>query len=153
MAEYKDLKSELSNCSPFEQLLEYRLFYTESFEIYRTSASGLKEDNRGFYAYGPLGCALQSNKTDLWRRYFVIEEDMLENDDVILTPEDGFPTSRHVDKFADWVCKDHKKGECLRPGEKLHLHPGSFFCYFDRSLQASKFYSPFFSSLPYSDRA
>ena len=69
--------------------------------------------NRGFYAYGPLGCALQAN-VDLWRKHFVIEEEMLEIDDVILTPEDDFQTSRYVDKFADWMCKDPKKGECLR---------------------------------------
>ena len=51
---------------------------------------------------------------DLWRKHFVLEEDMLEIDDVILTPEDVFKTSGHVDKFADWMCKDPKKGEFLR---------------------------------------
>ena len=39
---------------------------------------------------------------------------MLKIDDVIFTLEDICQTSRHVDKFADWMRKDHKKGECLR---------------------------------------
>lgn len=114
MTEYKDHKGESFKRSPFEQLLKHRLFYTESFEIYRTGASGFKGDNRGLYTYGPPGCALQANLVDLWRKHFVFEEDMLEIDDVILTPEDVFKTSGHVDKFADWMCKDPKKGEFLR---------------------------------------
>lgn len=32
----------------------------------------------------------------------------------ILTPEDVFKTSGHVDKFADWMCKDPEKGEYIR---------------------------------------
>ena len=42
------------------------------------------------------------------------KEDMLEIHDIILTPEDVCQTRRHVDQFADWMRKDHKKGECLR---------------------------------------
>ena len=100
--------------SPFEQLLKHRLFYPESFEIYRTGASGFKGDSRGLYAYGPPGCAMQANLVDVWRKHFVLEEDMLEIDDVILNPEDVFKTSGHVDKLADWMCNDPKKCEVLR---------------------------------------
>ncbi len=39
---------------------------------------------------------------------------MLELDCTILTPEDVFKTSGHVDKFADWMCKDIEKGDYLR---------------------------------------
>ena len=97
----------------FESLLKRRLFYTESFEIYRTSGN-LTGDSRGLYDYGPPGCALQSNIVDLWRKHFVLQEDMLELDCTILTPEEVFKTSGHVDKFEDWMCKDLKKGEFLR---------------------------------------
>ncbi|OJJ67714.1 hypothetical protein ASPBRDRAFT_78386 [Aspergillus brasiliensis CBS 101740] len=97
----------------FESLLKRRLFYTESFEIYRTSGK-LKGDSRGLYDYGPPGCALQSNIVDLWRKHFVLQEDMLELDCTVLTPEEVFKTSGHVDKFEDWMCKDSKKGDFLR---------------------------------------
>lgn len=97
----------------FESLLKRRFFFTESFEVYRTAA-GWTGDNGGLYDYGPPGCALQANIVDLWRKHFVLEEDMLELDCTILTPEDVFKTSGHVDRFADWMCKDPVKGEYLR---------------------------------------
>jgi glycyl-tRNA synthetase len=97
----------------FKSVLKRRFFYTESFEIYRT-ASGFKGDNRGLFDYGPPGCALMGNIVDLWRKHFVLEEDMLEVDWTALTPEDVFKTSGHVDRFADWMCKYPVKGEYLR---------------------------------------
>ena len=87
-------------------LLRRRMFYTPAFEIY----GGVS----GLYDYGPPGCALQANIVDLWRKHFVLEEDMLEVDCTSLTPHDVFKTSGHVDKFADWMCKDPKTGEILR---------------------------------------
>ena len=44
---------------------------------------------------------------------------MLEIDDVILTPEEVWRTSRHVNKFAEWMRKDHKKGECSRANDLM----------------------------------
>jgi glycyl-tRNA synthetase len=32
----------------------------------------------------------------------------------VLTPHEVLKTSGHVDKFADWMCKDPKNGEILR---------------------------------------
>jgi glycyl-tRNA synthetase len=43
-----------------------------------------------------------------------LEEDMLEVDCTALTPAEVLKTSGHVDKFADWMCKDPKNGEILR---------------------------------------
>jgi glycyl-tRNA synthetase len=51
---------------------------------------------------------------DLWRKHFVLEEDMLEVDCTMLTPHEVLKTSGHVDKFADWMCKDPKNGEIFR---------------------------------------
>lgn len=82
------------------------MFYTPSFEIY----GGVG----GLYDYGPPGCSLQANIVDLWRKHFVLEEDMLEVDCTVLTPHEVLKTSGHVDKFADWMCKDPKNGEILR---------------------------------------
>lgn len=89
-----------------DSLLRRRLFYTPSFEVY----GGVS----GLYDYGPPGCALQANVVDLWRKHFVLEEDMLEVDCTMLTPHDVLKTSGHVDKFADWMCKDPKNGEIFR---------------------------------------
>ena len=89
-----------------DSLLRRRLFYTPSFEVY----GGIS----GLYDYGPPGCALQANIIDTWRKHFVLEEDMLEVDCTMLTPHEVLKTSGHVDKFADWMCKDPKTGEIFR---------------------------------------
>ncbi|KAJ2370907.1 Glycine--tRNA ligase 1, mitochondrial, partial [Coemansia sp. RSA 2607] len=83
-----------------ESLLTRRFFYAPSFAIYGGVA--------GLYDYGPTGTALQQNLINMWRQHFVIEEDMLEVDCSIMTPSEVLKTSGHVDKFADWMCKDTK---------------------------------------------
>ncbi|RAL05628.1 glycine--tRNA ligase [Aspergillus ibericus CBS 121593] len=92
--------------SVLDSMLRRRLFYTPSFEIY----GGVS----GLYDYGPPGCAVLNNIVDLWRKHFVLEEDMLEVDCSMLTPHEILKTSGHVDKFADWMCKDPKTGEIFR---------------------------------------
>ncbi|RAH83913.1 glycyl-tRNA synthetase [Aspergillus japonicus CBS 114.51] len=92
--------------SVLDSMLRRRLFYTPSFEIY----GGVS----GLYDYGPPGCAVLNNIVDLWRKHFVLEEDMLEVDCTMLTPHDILKTSGHVEKFADWMCKDPKTGEIFR---------------------------------------
>ncbi|KAL6713185.1 Glycine--tRNA ligase 1, mitochondrial [Lecanora helva] len=89
-----------------DNLLRRRLFYTPAFEVY----GGVS----GLYDYGPPGCSLQANIIDTWRKHFVLEEDMLEVDCTMLTPHEILKTSGHVDKFADWMCKDPKTGEIFR---------------------------------------
>ncbi|TVY44542.1 putative glycine--tRNA ligase [Lachnellula cervina] len=113
--------AELTTCSgaafdraPFDALLKRRLFFTPSFEIYRKASGGFAGDIKGLFDYGPPGCALQANIVDIWRKHFILEENMLEVDCTVLTPEEVFKTSGHVDKFSDWMCKDAKKGDFLR---------------------------------------
>ncbi|KAF9581598.1 Glycine--tRNA ligase 1, mitochondrial [Lunasporangiospora selenospora] len=89
-----------------EQLLGKRFFYAPAFSLYGGVA--------GLYDYGPPGCALQANVLDLWRKHFVLEEDMLEVDCSIMTPAEVLKTSGHVDRFSDWMCKDLKTGEIFR---------------------------------------
>lgn len=62
-----------------EDLLKRRFFYDQSFAIY----GGIT----GQYDFGPMGCALKSNILNTWRQFFVLEEQMLEVDCSILTPE------------------------------------------------------------------
>ena len=89
-----------------EQVLKRRFFFAPSFEIY----GGVS----GLYDYGPPGCAFQANVVDTWRKHFILEEDMLEVDCTMLTPHEVLKTSGHVDKFADWMCRDLKTGEIFR---------------------------------------
>ena len=113
MNEIKTRTGEPFERPEFEQLLRRRVFYTEAFEIYR-KASNFKSDIRGLFDYGPPGCALQANIVDLWRKHFVLEENMLELDCTMLTPEAVFQTSGHVDRFEDFMCRDPKSGDYLR---------------------------------------
>lgn len=68
----------------------------------------------GLYDYGPPGCALQQAIVDVWRKHFILEEQMLELDCSALTPHDVLETSGHVAKFTDAMCKDPKSGETFR---------------------------------------
>ncbi|KAM0792538.1 Glycine--tRNA ligase 1, mitochondrial [Microbotryomycetes sp. NB124-2] len=92
--------------SSLESLLIKRFFYCNAFEIY----GGVK----GLFDYGPPGSALQANIIDLWRKHFIIEEEMLELDTTIMTLGDVLKTSGHVDKFTDWMVKDSKTNEVFR---------------------------------------
>ncbi|CAD6924320.1 unnamed protein product [Tilletia controversa] len=89
-----------------EGLCQKRFFYTQAFEIYGGVA--------GLYDYGPMGAALQANIVQTWRNHFILEEEMLELDTTIMTLADVLKTSGHVDKFADFMCKDLKNGEIFR---------------------------------------
>ena len=74
-------------------LLVKRFFYAPSFQIYGGVA--------GLFDFGPPGCALQNNILSIWRKHFVLEEEMLEIECTNLTPESVLKTSGHVDRFTD----------------------------------------------------
>ncbi|CAK7200757.1 hypothetical protein SEUCBS139899_003456 [Sporothrix eucalyptigena] len=71
-------------------------------------------DNRGRYDYGPPGCALQVNIVEEWRSHFVIEENIMELVCTAIMPAEDLKTSCHVDRFADFKCRDPVRGEHLR---------------------------------------
>ncbi|KAF1760177.1 hypothetical protein GCK72_008423 [Caenorhabditis remanei] len=89
-----------------EDLLKRRFFYDQSFAIYGGVA--------GLYDFGPMGCSLKVNMLQEWRKHFILQEGMLEVDCTSLTPESALKASGHVDRFADWMVKDVKTGECFR---------------------------------------
>ncbi|XP_046419532.1 glycine--tRNA ligase [Neodiprion pinetum] len=113
-----------------EDLLKRRFFLDQSFAIY----GGIT----GQYDFGPMGCALKSNFLSVWRSFFVLEEQMLEVDCSILTPEPVLKASGHVDRFADLMIKDVKTGECFRLDHfiKAHLEKVSLDKKTDESLRA-----------------
>ena len=99
-------KEEDFDRNKMEDLLKRRFFYDQSFAIY----GGVS----GQYDFGPMGCAMKANIINAWRNFFILEEQMLEVDCTMLTPESVLKASGHVDKFADLMVKDLKNGECFR---------------------------------------
>lgn len=97
-----------------EDLLKRRFFYDQSFALY----GGIT----GQYDFGPMGCGLKANMLDTWRKHFVLEEQMLEVDCSILTPEPVLQASGHVERFADLMVKDLTNGECFRLDHLIKAH-------------------------------
>ncbi|XP_068250972.1 glycine--tRNA ligase isoform X1 [Palaemon carinicauda] len=95
-------------------LIKRRFFYDNSFAIY----GGIT----GQYDYGPMGCDLVDNMLSEWQKHFVIQERMLKVNCSILTPEPVLKASGHVDKFADYMVKDVKSGECFRLDHLIKQH-------------------------------
>ncbi|XP_063901942.1 glycine--tRNA ligase isoform X1 [Zophobas morio] len=97
-----------------EDLLKRRFFYDQSFAIY----GGIT----GQFDFGPMGCAFKANLLQAWRQFFILEEQMLEVDCSILTPEPVLKASGHVDRFADLMVKDINTGECFRLDHLIKAH-------------------------------
>merc|ERR1712180_586726 len=97
-----------------EDLLKRRFFYAPAFEIYGGVA--------GLYDFGPMGCAMEKNLVDIWRRHFVLEEQLLEVRCSQLTPHQVLKASGHVDRFSDVMVRDVKTGDCYRADHLLEGH-------------------------------
>ncbi|KAH9369689.1 hypothetical protein HPB48_007656 [Haemaphysalis longicornis] len=76
----------------------------------------------GQFDFGPMGCAMKTQLLNLWRSHFVLEEQMLEVDCTVLTPEPVLKASGHVERFADLMVKDLKNGECFRLDHLIKAH-------------------------------
>ncbi|XP_018597283.1 glycine--tRNA ligase [Scleropages formosus] len=107
-------KDDIIDRAKMEDTLKRRFFYDQAFAIY----GGVS----GLYDFGPVGCALKNNILQAWRQHFIQEEQILEIDCTMLTPEPVLKTSGHVDKFADYMVKDVKNGECFRADHLLKAH-------------------------------
>ncbi|MEE6467437.1 hypothetical protein FKM82_007237 [Ascaphus truei] len=107
-------KDDIVDRTKMEDTLKRRFFYDQAFAIY----GGVS----GLYDFGPVGCALKNNIIQIWRQHFIQEEQILEIDCTMLTPESVLKTSGHVDKFADFMVKDLQNGECFRADHLLKAH-------------------------------
>ena len=94
-----------------DDLIKRRFFFRQAFEIY----GGVG----GFFTYGPPGAAVKQNLIDLWRKHFVIEENLLEVDDTCIMPHDVLATSGHVERFNDFIVKDSKDPNRFWRADKL----------------------------------
>ena len=97
--------------SELEDITKRRFFYRPAFDIYGGTA--------GFYTYGPPGSALKANITALWRKHFIIEENLMEIEDPTIMPHDVLKTSGHVDRFNDFMVKDSKNDDKFFRADKL----------------------------------
>lgn len=68
----------------------------------------------GFYDYGSLGVALKRNWENLWRSYFVNEENYWEIEGNVILPEQALIASGHVANFNDPIVSCEKCGEKFR---------------------------------------
>uniref|UniRef100_A0A8C5SFC0 Glycine--tRNA ligase n=1 Tax=Laticauda laticaudata TaxID=8630 RepID=A0A8C5SFC0_LATLA len=107
-------KDDIVDRVKMEDTLKRRFFYDRAFSIY----GGVS----GLYDFGPVGCALKNNIIQAWRQHFIQEEHIFEIDCTMLTPEVVLKTSGHVDRFADFMVKDLKSGECFRADHLLKAH-------------------------------
>jgi len=115
MLEYsKKEETKIFERSKLEDLLKQRFFYDQSFSIY----GGVN----GLYDFGPMGCAVKANLLHTWRSHFILEEQMLEVDTSMLTPEAVLKASGHVERFADFMVKDLKSGQCFRADHLIEAH-------------------------------
>ena len=70
-----------------------RGFIYPSFEIYGGIA--------GFYDYGPLGAPLKQNVENLWRRFYVLQDNCVEVSTPTITLFEVLNASGHVEEFTD----------------------------------------------------
>jgi len=99
------------NRKSFDDLIIRKMFVVPSFEIH----GGVK----GLFDLGPPACGLKAGMVDLWRKHFVLAENMLEMECTNLTPEVVLKTSGHVERFTDLMVKDPVSQECFRADKLL----------------------------------
>ncbi|KAK4968694.1 Glycine--tRNA ligase 1, mitochondrial [Elasticomyces elasticus] len=106
MTDYKTLTGQPFKREDFDSLLKRKVFLWQSFEPYGSV--------KGLFDYGPPLEGLESEVINTWRDHFIRHEKMMALKCSMLTPHDVLKTSGHVDRFADYMCKDPKNGEILR---------------------------------------
>lgn len=74
-------------------LAKRRGFIYSSFEIYGGVA--------GFYDYGPLGSQLKENVENLWRNYYLLQDNCVEINTPTVTLYEVLKSSGHVEEFTD----------------------------------------------------
>jgi len=97
--------------SKAEKLLELarrRGIFWSSYEIYGGAS--------GFYDLGPIGVLIKRNIVELWRNYFIYDNDdlVVEIETPIISPKRVFEASGHVENFIDPIVKCNKCNKIYR---------------------------------------
>ena len=100
----------MSNIDKLRVCLAENQYIVPSFKIY----GGAK----GFQDYGMLGVRVKTKLIDLWREFFLFENNIAEVETPIITPYEALKASGHVDKFTDPIVYDGD-GNCHRADHLL----------------------------------
>ena len=98
----------------FEDLVKRKFIYAQTAEIYGGMA--------GLFDYGPIGSGIKNNLIDIWKKHFIVEEDLLEISCTTLTPAIVLRNSGHEQRFIDWMVKDEKTQETFRADHLIEDH-------------------------------
>jgi len=101
----------MADISIIEQLAKRRGFFYPSDEIY----GGLS----GFYTYGHLGTLMKRKLENLWRKFFLDEDNFFEIDPSLIMSEKVFEASGHLKSFVDPIVKCTKCGTAHRADQIL----------------------------------
>ncbi|MFH1631074.1 MAG: glycine--tRNA ligase [Candidatus Aenigmatarchaeota archaeon] len=92
----------MTKAEKIEDIAKRRGIFWQSGEIY----GGLS----GFYDYGHLGYAIKKRFENLWRSFFLNEDNVYEIESCNIMPEGVFIASGHITNFVDPVAKCKKCG-------------------------------------------
>ncbi|MEM7816624.1 MAG: glycine--tRNA ligase, partial [Candidatus Aenigmatarchaeota archaeon] len=92
----------MADIATIEQLAKRRGFFYPSDEIY----GGLS----GFYVYGHLGTLMKRKLENVWRKFFLDEDNFFEIDSPLIMSEKVFEASGHLKSFVDPIVKCVKCG-------------------------------------------
>ncbi|MEM5797803.1 MAG: glycine--tRNA ligase [Candidatus Aenigmatarchaeota archaeon] len=98
------------------EIAKRRGFFWPAFEIYQGCS--------GFYEYGPVGALLKMRIEDFLRKVFVIDEGCLLFEGPILTTQDPWVASRHMEFFTDFTIECQTCGEAYRADHLLEEERG-----------------------------
>ncbi len=93
-----------------------RGFFWPSFEIYRGCS--------GFYTYGPLGSLMKLRIESLIRDHYMINEGCVLIEAPVLTTEDPWVASGHIESFTDMTTECEKCGEAYRADHLVEENTG-----------------------------
>eukprot|EP00924_Labyrinthula_sp_SR-Ha-C_P016535 maker-scaffold_6-snap-gene-6.10-mRNA-1 protein AED:0.02 eAED:0.02 QI:28/1/1/1/1/1/4/55/725 len=113
-AEEKKLKPLEFDRATFESVLLRRMLVVPAFEIYGAE--------KGLFDLGPEGSRLLDNISTIWKKHFVITDNLLQLTATCLTPERVLEASGHVQRFTDLMVKDEQTGSCFRADKLLEDH-------------------------------
>jgi glycyl-tRNA synthetase len=100
-----------SNRAALEDICTSRFFYRPGSDLYGGCG--------GFYTWGPPGCAIKVNLIEKWRRFFVLEETLMEIEDTCIMVEAALKASGHVERFNDFMVKDLEDPSKFYRADKL----------------------------------
>lgn len=76
-------REDISSKQSRENISKWCSFVQSQVHFYLFLLAGVS----GLYDFGPVGCALKNNIIQAWRHHFIQEEQILEIDCTMLTPE------------------------------------------------------------------